>query len=485
MTATTSPSGARLQGDDYQHLFAWYHALRLMLPEEGVSRVEVESEGAGNVDDVVLRRPSHADEYYQIKFSVDASKPVTSKWLTTAKTAKGKSPLQRFSETWSMLKKQPGHLPEMGLFTNKVHDPNDPILQLRDGKRNVVGPRLAQETKGSKAGKQHAEWAKHTGMSEAELLNVLHNLRLLTDQASSDALAVAAADRMRSLGLRTTTADVSAGVTAIRDWVKDGVREIDAAKMTAEFERRRLVGGPRYATLLVQAIDHAPWPDSASIKIDWVDLFDGTEPRARTQLKDPALWAARVRPEMVAAALSLKSRGADRVLVRGYMRLPLWFLAGAELPDTRGHHVACTQRAQWWSSEVKPTSYNLDPVVTKLDQGSDLAVALAVTGLVVDDVAAYCKRSGVPVSQVLELRPAKGVGPNALKSNEEALGWAHSVRERLRAALRDTGARRIHLFMSGPAGAALLLGHCWNRVAPTLVYEHLGGAAYAPTFEVP
>jgi hypothetical protein len=373
----------------------------------------------------------------------------------------------------------------MALFTNKAHDPHDPILQLRDGRRSVVGPRLALETPGSKAGKQRGEWAKHVGIPEPELLDLLNNLKFLTDQASSDALAISTADRMRALGLLATDVDVSTGVTAIREWVTQGVREIDSTRLAEEFERRRLLGGPRHATLLVQAIDHAPWPDSASVKLDWVGLFEGAEPRARTQLKDPSLWSARLRPDMVAAAQALKARSADRIVVRGYMRLPLWFLAGVELCDTRGHHVACTQRGQWWTSEVGPADYKVARRPTQLDQGDDLVVGLAVTAPVADDVVAYCKRARVPGSKVVEVRPEKGVGPNAIENNEQALGWAHAVRDALRAEIRETGARRIHLFMSGPAGGALLLGHCWNRVAPTLVYEHLGGATYAPTFEVP
>ncbi|MDP2342282.1 MAG: SAVED domain-containing protein [Deltaproteobacteria bacterium] len=482
---TNSASSARIQGDDFQHLFAWHHALRLMLPEEGVSRVEVESEGAGNVDDVVVRRPNHADEYYQVKFSVDASTPVSSAWLTAAKGSKGKSLLQRFAATWALLSKQPGHVPEMALFTNKVHDPHDPILQLRDGRRGVVGPRLALETAGSRAGQQRAQWAQHVGLTDGELLDVLHNLKFMTDRGSADELAISTGDRMRSLGLAATDVDISTGVNAIRDWVKAGIREIDASLLSAELERCKLLGGPRYTTLLIEAIDHAPWPDAASVRLDWVDLFEGTEPRARTQLKDPSLWSGKLRPEMVRAAQTLKARNADRVVVRGYMRLPLWFLAGVELPATRGHHVACTQLTHWWTSEAAPAPYEINSVAVKLDQGRDLAIVLSVANPVTDDVIAYCRRSGVPVAQVIDLRPTKGPGQKAIENNGEALGWAIAVRDALRTAIRDTGASRIHLFMSGPAGGALFLGHYWNRVAPTLVYEHLGGATYAPTFEVP
>jgi hypothetical protein len=42
----------RLNGDDYQHLYSWYHVLSLLRPKERVSRVRVEDADAGSVDDV-------------------------------------------------------------------------------------------------------------------------------------------------------------------------------------------------------------------------------------------------------------------------------------------------------------------------------------------------------------------------------------------------------------------------------------------------
>src|SRR6266508_4519852 len=49
-----SASGARLAGDDYQHLVAWCWTLRALLPGRAIAAIEVEAPDAGNVDDVVL-----------------------------------------------------------------------------------------------------------------------------------------------------------------------------------------------------------------------------------------------------------------------------------------------------------------------------------------------------------------------------------------------------------------------------------------------
>src|SRR5260370_5960416 len=76
-----APSGARLLGDDVQHLVAWYHVLRTQRADSTVTELAVEADEAGNVDDLTLRYARGPSEYWQIKASVDASSPLTEAWL--------------------------------------------------------------------------------------------------------------------------------------------------------------------------------------------------------------------------------------------------------------------------------------------------------------------------------------------------------------------------------------------------------------------
>jgi hypothetical protein len=115
----TSASGARILFFDYQHLYAWWQALRLLMPRTDVTRIEVEALSAGNVDDVVVRRTSGPDRCANVN-SVDASKPVSSEWFTTRGPGAGsKSPLERFMASWHLLKSK-GTVPDLLLFTNRV-----------------------------------------------------------------------------------------------------------------------------------------------------------------------------------------------------------------------------------------------------------------------------------------------------------------------------------------------------------------------------
>jgi len=266
--------------------------------------------------------------------------------------------------------------------------------------------------------------------------------------------------------------------------VKSGKRTLNRAELCAEIERRGLSGDNSYSTLVVEAIDRGPWADAGQVRLDWVDLFVGDEPRARRQLRDPKNWNGCLRPDLIAAAKTLKATGNDRVMVRGYMRLALWFMCGVELPDIRQHQVACKQKGQLWASEIPPTAFKLADAVVDLSQGPDLAVGLSVTNGITADVASYCKQANLPVARYVDLSPQGGVGPLSLPDAGAAVGWAHATRDSIRAAVRDSGARRVHLFMSAPAGAALLLGHIWNRVGTTIVYEDLS-PGYVPTFELP
>ena len=69
----------------------------------------------------------------------------------------------------------------------------------------------------------------------------------------------------------------------------------------------------------------------------------------------------------------------------------------------------------------------------------------------------------------------------ALPDAAAAAGWAARVREAIHTHRRVTGARRAHLFLGVPAGAALFLGQIWNRLPEVQVYEDLN-PGYAPAF---
>jgi hypothetical protein len=61
-----------------------------------------------------------------------------------------------------------------------------------------------------------------------------------------------------------------------------------------------------------------------------------------------------------------------------------------------------------------------------------------------------------------------------------AAAWTRSAREQARRAATAIGATHAHLYLAAPAGLAMMLGHQWNLMPPTTIYEHLR-PGYAPT----
>ncbi|XXT20423.1 SAVED domain-containing protein [Sorangium sp. So ce429] len=478
-----SAAGAALQGHDYQHLFAWYHALRALNPAEDVTGIAVEAEGAGNVDDVVVRRRTAPDEHYQVKYSVDGRHPIDQAWWVTPATRNGKSPLQRFWDSWQLLTRD-GQRPPMGLYTNRPLDVSDPVLALQDGRTGTLGPRLRGGRLSADAVRGLERWASHLGVAEAELLDMLDHLVLLTGQAGWMGLATSVSDRMAAVGLRGDALAVEQGVQAIHAWVTEGRREVDRQALVAEIARRGLRGEARQATVVVQGIDRDPWAAGATVSLDWVDLFEGDHPRARRQLRDPRHWNARLLPELEAAERHVRALGFDRVLVRGHMRLPAWFAAGVAFGDTRNVRVACVQGGQRWGSDVDEAPGGFPVHVTspvELGAENELAVGLSVTNDLSEDVLAYLRDSALPVGRFVAIAASPAPSRTAIPDAPGAMGWALAVRRLVRDQVRATGARRVHLFLSGPAGGALLLGHLWNRLPSTQLYEDLS-PGYAPAF---
>jgi hypothetical protein len=77
-----------------------------------------------------------------------------------------------------------------------------------------------------------------------------------------------------------------------------------------------------------------------------------------------------------------------------------------------------------------------------------------------------------------------GPSRQAVKSPETGVGLAAAISQALR---EDTSGSRdgLHLFQSAPLPLAVMVGHLWNRMPRTLLYEDLGpGVGYTTTFTI-
>ena len=447
---------------------------------QDIESVGIEDPDAENADDVTVYMKDGKRECYQAKYSTDASRPATLEWLTESKPG-GRSMVQGFYELWKGAEIKP----RITLATNRPPD-GDPLAGLADGDDDTVARRLEHAKPGSKEGRLCASLAGHLGASKADTVAFLRDVRFYF--RSKGELIGLVKERMGAAGLCNDDDAVARGAGIVRDWTTGGKRRIAREQLLSALEP--LKRPPRStASILIQMIDRDPEPADATVSFYWTRLFPGGEPRARRLPTDPGLWNSKFLPAFKRAARTLRSQNHTYVVVEGYMRLPTWFAVGSELSKTAGFEVTCTQNLDEWSSAGEPSDVAIEHDVEALDPGPDLAVGVAWSDGLSDglsrDVSAYIREERIGAGRHVSIRPPGGAGGRSIGGAAEARGWALGARDLIRGLAREYRPDRMHLFLAGPHGAALLLGHLWNRMPPTQLYEDLGYEGYAPSYLIP
>jgi len=473
MVTLSAPSatGVRIAGDMYQWQLAWQGCVTVVRdtavrPSNPVVAVGVELDNAGNLDDVVLHRATPPHTYAQVKYAVDSSSPVNEAYLLKLSDSGGPSILKKIARTWRQLTAN-GTPVDLALISNRAPDPCDPLVSLRDSRTQLLMPKAGQQGLRSEKGVARQRWATNADLSEAELRDLLEVLRfdLARDPTHlHDHLQLL----MLAAGLRSDDPAIYAGADWVARQVRDGQRMLTLTAITEAIDSLQLRAGPTRAVVSIATLKPDPVAEEADYAIDWVDRFDGASAYSKRRPQAPATWAQL--QEEIEAAPNRLPPGTTAVAVTGSLRLAPAFLTGSAFRMVTGADLAVLQRGQVWSS-VEPYDAALTPAQAEYEigQGPDLAVAIAVATNPTDDILQFLREHQVPVSRLLVLRPPGGAKDNSVPSAAVANALAIGIRDTLRRASR--GAPRIHLFQAGPMGLALLLGHRWNRLRPTVVYE--------------
>lgn len=372
----------------------------------------------------------------------------------------------------------------MVLETNRWPVDGDPILIHVEGQSHKLVPRLPLAAPGSRSGRVRREWVEHLGITEDELYEMLEHLEIHAGRSSFEELREHCCWLMGAVGLLDDLDAVDVGMGEIRRLVRQGVRRLDASALAEIIADKRLERGESRATLLVQQLDRDALPELATASVDWVELFEGEEPAARRQLHDPSGWNDVLRPQLREAIAQIREQGHRDVAVAGTLRLSTAMAIGVEMPDVAGFTVAVRQRDREWSSSGEHADIALERVEHGLGQGDQLAIGISIAVDVSDDVLAYLVQERIPVAKLVNFLPARGVGREAVNGPDEARGLAQTLLDATRAEVSGHEPP-LHLFMAGPLGLSLLLGHVWNRMPTTQLYDDLGpGRGYASTFRL-
>jgi SMODS-associated and fused to various effectors sensor domain len=481
--AIPSPSGVRVAGDRYQWLVAWQACVTVLndaasgTTNPAVS-VGVEVDDAGNVDDVVIRRRHPPHSYKQVKYAVDSSTPVNGNYLTTASRTGGPSILQKIAAAHRQLTSS-GDPVELAIVTNRAPDPADPLISGRDARTRLLLPRASAGGPRSERGKARTAWASAAGLTEAKLLELLTILDfdLARDRRHLEETVQQA---MFATGLRSDDLALAVGADWVAEQIVAGRRELDLDAIHYAVDMRALRSGPNRTIVSIATLAPDRLAPQATYAIDWVDRFDGPDPYAKRRPKAPATWQ-QLQADIEAIPAQLGA--APQVLITGSIRLAPAFTVGAALRMVTNTDVAVMQRGTAWTSGT-PYGEPTMPTSTEYDtgQGQDIAIAIEVATTITSDVQAYLEEQHIPVSRLVVLGPPGGPRDDAVAGPEQACALAVGLRDAARRAAR--GHPRVHLFLAAPMGLALLLGHRWNRVAPTMVYEDLAVLGYEAAFTV-
>jgi CBASS immunity sensor of nucleotide second messenger signals len=278
---------------------------------------------------------------------------------------------------------------------------------------------------------------------------------------------------MRNVGLRADPDAVIIGKAIVREWVKRGLGRQTRDDLRRQVADNGLLARAGTVIFAVHAIDRTPDRVQPTVELDIVDLHEGDAPFLRRQLREPGDWNDRVLPLMQAKVRELEAYGPRRVHVTGAMRLPMLFAVGRALPDVRGWVISWGQHDHEWTTADPATVAARVLGDRQLGDGTDLAVAIALASDPSASVEIWAQSNSSTLGRLLTLGPDQEPGHTAVPGGDWSAGWARAARESVRQAVTSINATRVHVFLAAPAGTALMLGHYWNMMPTTVLYEYI------------
>jgi CBASS immunity sensor of nucleotide second messenger signals len=226
--------------------------------------------------------------------------------------------------------------------------------------------------------------------------------------------------------------------------------------------------------LVINTRKKPPFELGVALSLDWTHRFDGR------MAKLPETWKEQLLPALEAAAQSCEQHARGRrIIAEGLCALPVAVALGSAFLSTRGLSLAWRQispkRApDIWSLDERLESSGFTAQIRDGNvSGDDLAVLVSVASNV--EAAFAASRSQLPSFRGFVLVTRPGNYPHDIESPGQAVDIVRVIAEGLRQA-RDTLQPRglTHLFLSVPAGLAVMIGQSLNTFGPIQTYEHLG-----------
>lgn len=270
----------------------------------------------------------------------------------------------------------------------------------------------------------------------------------------------------------------------------DPLDRADATRVARAVLRRRLeaihavlpAGAPLRLTL--DTFRPTPFDPDRSLQMSWSRAF----PRPR--FPEPDAWAAELEPALRAITETIAAHCPGRpLLARGQLSLGAALALGRCFEDASAIPVTWEQyhRGAWADWSLSSPAEDSGVIVAQDEHGpSARDLALLVSAAHPVETAFGNTLAALPALR--ELRGVvhirwPGAATEAAMTPGQGVDIARRVRRELSQA-RDRWRVRggaVHVFISAPAGLAVLIGQQLNTFDPIIVYEHLEDSnTYAP-----
>lgn len=483
-------TGPLAGGFRYQHLVTWLQCLEMLRTtnsrgsrDSRVQQVDIEVNGVGNFDDIAVLYASGRRKYMQTKWADDTREKMNIEYLLKRNGGKN-SLFEKFIHSWQKhFREYDEDTYDIALVSNMNAARDDVLMEYLDSNTGRISSKVREGGGRSKRGVLRRTLREHAQVSEEVLLEFLEKMEF--NLAHYDgSLNNKAKDCMDWLGMKCDDEALERGIRWVSQKPYEGKMCLDRETVECGIKQLKLWNEERNtAVLSVATLLRDDYAEEADLSLDWWELFEGNAPGVRRRPQAPATWA-QLHDDILEAPRKMP-RDCSRIKLRGSLRLAPAFVVGTAFPKVRNYEVEYYKGDMWRSDEAPGKLAPLRYGAYDFDHGEDLAVLVNGTiappkekkddpyGPAFYQVKDFIRTQNIPVDRLVCLSHPR-LHDKCFNSCSELNDFVVYVRDRIRSEVR--GRSRIHLFLAVPFGAALLLGHRWNRMTDqTLVYEDMSG----------
>ena len=479
----------------YQETIFWFHAARMLVPDNEISTIIWEDDDVIGFDDVVVEyndgkkmdevygTPINSD-YIQVKHHVDKSKQFTTEALIDPAFigATSVSLLQKLQKQYCK-QTAAGKTARYILINTWGLAPGDLIGSLiGDGGAIRLSVLFDGTTDKSKTGKVRKAWREHLGLqTDNELKEILRSLRIRADYADLHNFQEMLNIALNSAGLIPFPADRLSNryfslIPRLHGQKKNKFNA-DELRQLCKTEDLALAiitdSGHRVGIrTFMQGAEKLEKETNSMLCLS--HLYDGRK------IKNKDEWSQQVFPAIKQFLGGLTAK-EDKIVFSLETHLSLAFAVGYCIDPKLGVQASILQKTQngklLWQPEfgklpsVQQDHVSWNEVVLDTSQ-TDIAVTISITHETLADVNCYVADSLPCVGRILEARINPEPSHLALRDGTHVLLFAQAIARKIAAARSVTErSGRVHFFMAAPNAFAFFLGQYSKVLGNMVVYE--------------